>query len=119
MKLAFRNKFSFGYREKEVPIVLNIGTLEATCDMLGIEFHQIGEILQNKDYDFILSLLYQGYITGCKELYQKPKYKFSHAVIWHEYMSKKSQEEFVALTQKLIGKLQGKDKKKVMNQKEN
>jgi hypothetical protein len=114
MKLAFKKRFGAGYFEREVPVMLNIGTLEAVCDMLKIEFHQIGESLKERDYDFIVALLYQGYITACKDRYEKPEYSLLHAAVWHEYMSQKSQQEFVKMMQGLLGKMQpGEDKKKV------
>jgi len=117
MKLAFKNRFSFGYREKDVPILMNFGTLEAVANMLGIEFHELSETnLSEKGADFFIALLWQGYITACKESYKKPKYKFFHAVIWYEYINQKSQKQLVEMMQNFIGKYKVTDKKKVTDQ---
>lgn len=103
MKLPFKRRFGFGYKEKDVAIVFNIGTLEAACKMLGIELYQIKDHAKDKEYDFILALLYQGYITACKEQYRKPKYNFHHAVVWKEYMSATSQDELKGMITDLFG----------------
>lgn len=113
MKLAFKNRFSFGYFEREVPIMINMGTLEAAGKQVGVEFWEIPEKVKDKSYDFILAILYQGYLTACKESFKKPKYNFSHAVVWYEYISQKSQVEFTGMMQEFIGKIKGPDKKKV------
>ena len=103
MRLPFKRRFGLGYKEKEIPILFNIGTLEAACKMLGIELYQIKDQAKEKEYDFILALLYQGYITACKEQYRKPKYKFHHAVVWKEYISATSQEELKGMITELFG----------------
>ena len=113
MKLAFKNRFSAGYNYKEVPIELNIGTLEAVCEMLNIDFWQIGKTIKDKDYDFLVALLYQGYLTTCKGKFEKPKYDLFHAAVWYEYLPQDSQREFVGMMQALLGKLKRGDKKKV------
>lgn len=121
MKLAFKNRFSAGYNYKEVPIELNIGTLESVCEMLNIDFWQIGKTIKDKDYDFLVALLYQGYLTACKEAYIRsgkssyptPEYSFLHAAVWYEYLPQDSQREFVGMMQALLGKLKRGDKKKV------
>lgn len=113
MKLAFKNRFSAGYNYKDIPIKLNIGTLEAVCEMLKIEFWQIGKTIKDKDYDFMVALFYQGYLTACKDKFEKPKYDFLNAVVWYEYLNQEAQKEFVAMMQSLLGKLQKGDKKKV------
>ena len=121
MKLAFKNRFSAGYKYREVPIKLNIGTLEAVCDMLNIDFWQMGKTIKDKDFDFMVALLYQGYLTACKETYIRskkssyptPEYKLFHAAIWYECMGPASQKEFVGMMQILLGKLKKGDKKKV------
>ncbi len=113
MKLAFKSKWSFGYREKDVPILINMGTLEAVCNMIGVEFYSLTDSMKDKSTDFFIALLYQGYITACKESYKRPKYKFLHAVVWFEYISQKSQKELVDMVQNFVGKYQVTDKKKV------
>jgi len=105
MKLAFKNKYSFGFTEKEVDITLNLGTLEAVCKSLGIEFYQISETVKKNNFDFTVELLYQGYITACKDKFQKPKYNTVHANIWNEQMSKSAQSEFVEKMTLLFGEI--------------
>jgi len=102
MKLAFKN-FSFGFSVKEVEITLKIATLEALCKDLNIEFWQIGEQVKKNDFDFRLELLWQGYITACKDRYEKPKYGKEKAVIWNEYLSKEALKEFTKKTNNLYG----------------
>lgn len=102
MKLAFKNKF-YGYSEKEVDIVLNIGTLEAVCTSLDIEFYQITDKIT--DFEFTSELIYQGYITACQLKYQKPKYNLLHAILWNEHMSKEAQKEFITKMQDLFGRI--------------
>jgi hypothetical protein len=105
MKLAFKNKYSFGFTYKEVDITLNLGTLEAVCKSLGIEFYQISETVKKNNFDFTVELLYQGYITACKDKFQKPKYNIVHANIWNEQMSKSAQSEFVEKMTLLFGEI--------------
>jgi hypothetical protein len=125
MKLAFKRKYGFGFVEKEVPIILNLGTLEAVCKALKIEFWQITEVLKKNDFDFIVELLYQGHISAYKEILSKlsrlelrlglipPKYGPEKAVIWKEYMSQTAQKEFTELMTVLFGELtKSADKKK-------
>jgi hypothetical protein len=118
MKLAFKRRF-FGYTEREVPIMLNIGTLEQTCNALEIEFHQIGTALKNTEYDFLVELLYQGYITASCEAFKKGKskklYGREKASIWYEHMSQSALTEFRQMMADLMGKLKVRttNKKKV------
>ena len=103
MRLAFKRRFGLGYVERDVSIALNLGSLEAVCKALKIEFWEIGETIKKSDYDFLVELLYQGYITACKDRYEKPKFNRLHAVIWKKYMSQKSQKEFADLMTELFG----------------
>ncbi len=103
MRLAFKNGFSFGYSEKEVNVTLNIGTLEAVCKALEIEFWQITDEVKKNNFDFTVELLYQGYITACKEKFRKPKYDRAKAILWHEHMSKAAQKEFMEKMTELFG----------------
>ena len=130
MKLAFK-RLGFGFTEKEVEITLNIGTLEAVCKSLGIEFFQIGDEIKKNNFDFTVELLYQGYVTARKEMLfelrlskiglifyilSHPKYDREKAFIWNEKLSKKAQKEFMEKMTGLFGeitKLSGKSKKKV------
>lgn len=113
MKLVFKNKF-IGYTEKDIEITLNIGTLEAVCKALGIDFNDISETIKSKNYDFTVQLLYQGYITACKDRYKKPKYNLFHAVLWNEKMSKEASVEFAAKMTELFGEIAKTTKKKVL-----
>jgi hypothetical protein len=61
-----RGPFSF---EKKVEFLFNIGTIEAACDRLGIDFWQIAE---HDSYDFTLAILYEGYVSACKSKFKKP-----------------------------------------------
>lgn len=104
MKLTFRKIGGF-YKDKDIPITIDLGTLEDTCEGLGIEFHEITETLKNRNYDFSIELLWQGYITACKDAYKKPKFTRSHAIIWNEHLSKEASQEFVKKMTDLLGKI--------------
>lgn len=104
MKLAFRN-WTYGFSEKEVEITLNIGTLEAVCKSLGIEFWQIADEVKKNNFDFTVELLYQGYITACKDRYQKPKYDKVKAILWNENLSKEASKEFLGKMTDLFGEI--------------
>jgi hypothetical protein len=104
MRLAFK-RLGFGFKEKEVEIILNLGTLEAVCKALGIEFWQITDELKKNAIDFTVELLYQGYITACKERFRKPRYDKTKAIIWHEYMSQSTQKEFSEMITVLFGEI--------------
>ena len=88
--------FMYGwiFREKEVPFLFRIMTLELTCDYLGVDF---GEIMSgdNSDQDINMALLWNGYLAACMADYKKPKYKESHAYIWDQNMSKESRKSFL------------------------
>ncbi len=115
MKLAFK-RYGFGFYEREVEIILNIGTLEAVCKALEIEFWQIAEEVKKNNFDFTVELLYQGYITACKDRFTKPKHDRVKAIIWHEHMSKEASKEFMDKMTELFGsiaKMGKQDKKKV------
>ena len=112
MKLAFYKRFR-GMTFKEVPVTLKIGTLEDTCEYMGLEFWQAGEASKSGN-DFVSELLYQGYLTACKESFKKPKYDRIKSIIWYENMSQTAQKEFTEMISGLYGKITGKeDKKKV------
>jgi hypothetical protein len=103
MKLAFKRKYGRGFSEKEVNITLKLGTLEAVCKALEIEFWQIGDAVKKDNYNFTVELLYQGYISACKDAFKKPEYTCVNAVIWHEYMSKEASKEFMDKMTLLFG----------------
>ena len=117
MKLAFKN-WSIGFTEKEVKVTFNLGTLESVCKALNIEFWQISDEVKKNNFEFTVELLYQGYITACKDSYQKPKYNRLNACIWNENMSKGATKELMQKMTDLFGeitKMSGKQsvKKKV------
>lgn len=116
MKLAVRKWFSNGFRFEEVPITLKIGTLEDVCSSFGIEFYQVGDYSKDHHYDFMVELLYQGYLTACKESFKKPKFKPFHAHFWFELMSQSAQKEFTDMLNGLMGKIQGGGSKKKVKQ---
>jgi len=105
MKLAFKRIGAFGFYEKDIPIIFNLGVLEAVAKFLEIEFYQINDISRDQSYDFIAALLYQGYIAACKDRYKKPKYSFAHAVIWKEYISQSAQKELLDMMDELWGQI--------------
>ena len=104
MRLAFKN-WGFGFSEKEVEITLNIGTLEAVCKDLDIEFYEIGDKAKVSPDDFRTELLYQGYITACKDRYSKPKFDKVKAIIWNEYLSQSALKEFNDKVNFLMGEI--------------
>lgn len=112
MKLAFKR--IFGYIEKEVPIQFNISTLISVSKALGIDFNEIVETAKNKPDEFMTELLWQGYITSCKEKYKKPKYTRSYALVWYNHLSKEAYKELNELILILFGEMpqKGKYKKK-------
>ena len=103
MKVAFNTLW--GYKEKEIEVTINIGTLEAASKGLGIEFFQVSKSMQDDIRNFSIEILWQGYITACKNRYKKPKYTRSHAMIWYEKMSKEATKEFVDKMTGLFGEL--------------
>jgi hypothetical protein len=121
MKLAFLTRK--GYKEKDVDIVLNFGTLESLCRDLNIDFFQIDIIAKKDRVLFMTNLLYHGYLTNYQEcftevrkkgklfawlfLFRNPLYDKVNALIWYEKMSQEAQKE---LTQKMIA-LSGEIKK--------
>ena len=98
--------------EKELDFLFKIGTIEAACERLGVEFWQMSEA---DSYDFTLAILFEGYLTACQRQYKKPKYNFSHAVYWMEYMSRPESVKFADFMKELMGRLRestGTEKKK-------
>lgn len=79
-------KSLLGYREKPVPFLFRIMTLEMTCNDLGVE---LGEMFSEKNMptDIYQSLLWNGYLAACMVQYRKPKYPKLRAAFWAEHMS--------------------------------
>jgi len=113
LKLPFKKWFY--YKEKPVEIILNIGTLEALCEDLKIEFWQIPDSVKKDDTGFSSMLLYYGYLTACEKKFRKPKYSKLHAIVWFNYMSVDEKKKFALLMTELFGKISNayKSKKKV------
>jgi len=103
LKMPFR--FAGLIREKEVPFLFKIMTLEMVCEQLGIDIDELDEKSKVSNYDLSLSIVWNGYLAACKEIYKKPRYKFSHAVIWHEYMSQETRDLYIREIQELTGKV--------------
>lgn len=93
--------------ERDVDFLFNIASLESACERLGIEFYQMSEVPQQ---DFILAVLFEGYLTACRYKYKKPKYNFAHAVYWMEYMNRTEMAAFTKYMQDLMGKISEKKK---------
>jgi len=104
IKVPFLKRTPFGsvLKNKELDFVFNIATLEDACNRMDIDFWQMSEV---DGSDFALSVLYAAYIQGCKAKYKKPKYTFTHAVIWNQYMDKESAEKVKEAMGDLFGKL--------------
>ena len=103
-------------REKDVDFMFTTGALEYTTkNILGIELYQIADYLKgeiNGDYDLNVAVLYGAYYYSCMRRFKKPKYKLSHAVVWYEYMSTSSREQFTKAFVDLLGELTVEKKKK-------
>jgi hypothetical protein len=99
-----RMPFKYGiiFREKNVPFLFKIMTLEMTCDDLGVEF---GDLFSkdNAEVDIYASILFNGYLAACKELYKKPKYSEAQGMFWAEHMAQSSRNEFMEGMKKLLG----------------
>lgn len=102
IEVPFVRKTIFGLRLKyrTLDFVFNIGTLEAACERLNIDFWQMSEV---DGYDFVLAVLYEAYLQGCR--HRKPKYTFNHAVYWNEHMSRESANLVQQAMTELMGKL--------------
>lgn len=115
MRLAFQNKWTEGFTEKEVEITLCIATLEALAKDMGIELWEISDRVKKEPAIFMIELLYYGYIVAGKDKYEKPKYNKSNAVLWYEKMSREAQAELLEKINLLSGeidKMSGKKKSK-------
>lgn len=106
IKMPFKRGFIF--REKEVPFLFRIMTLEMVCDYLNIDFlgAEFGEMFKkHSEEDISRAFVWNAYLAACKEMYKKPKYTIHHAFSWIEYMSKESREAYLKEMQNLLGKL--------------
>lgn len=123
MKLAFRNKYSFGYSEKEVPLKINMWTIEAIGKEFGVEFYQVQDIAKRQNFDFMVQLLHKSYLTACHELFdkgklkkRKPEYTVTQAILWYEHLNQTSQKEVMQMLQEFSTGLSKASKKKVKDE---
>jgi hypothetical protein len=112
MKLAFRNKIFGGYRDKEVPIELRIGTFEDIKASKGIDFDDMGKMMKDDLDKFMVILLYYGYLTACQKSYKKPKYGESKAYVWYAKMDQEARKEINNKMMILFGEMKGLGSKK-------
>jgi len=105
VKLKMPFKYGPFLRDKEVPFLFKIMTLEMICEQLNVEFGEMFDNKKVKIYDLSLSIIWNGYLAACKEQYKKPKYKFEHAIIWHENMSQKTRDNYLKQVVDLLGRL--------------
>lgn len=126
MKLAFKN-WGTGYSYKEVPIKINIGTIEDVGKEFGVEFWRVWEIAKENSFDFKVELLYQGYLTAHCEAHKArqvkgfPKYTRINACIWADpdHLTSRSETALFNMLQELITGLKKIDvKKKVKDEKQ-
>lgn len=117
LKLPYRPFKNMPYMtERDIDIMLRIGSLEDLCDRLGIEFWQIKDYMTKNNDDFYHLLLYHGYLTSCQKRYEKPKFTEANAVIWYQYMNISEKKKFISEISLLFGKMvktYKSDKKKV------
>jgi len=109
LKMPFR--FAGLILEKEVPFLFKIMTLEMVCEHLGVDIGELDEKSKVSNYDLSLSIVWNGYLAACKEMYKKPKYKFSHVKLWYDYMSQETREIYIKEMQGLVGKMADQTKK--------
>jgi hypothetical protein len=118
VKLRMPFKYGIIFREKEVPFLFKIMTLEMTCDLLGVDWGDIFSKV-NSESDIYSSLIYCGYLAACKETYKKPKYSETQAIFWSEYMSAATRKDLLAEVTKLLGYLREAGNKKDEGEKKN
>ena len=94
MRLAFKNKYSFGYSLKEVEIVVNMAAIELACEQLKINFWQMSDYAKKQPFDYMTELLYASYVTACRNRFKKPEHGKEKAIIWNENMSITAKNEF-------------------------
>ncbi len=99
-------KFLSFYRDKSVDIVLNIGTLEAICDDIKIEFWELDKFTQKDPELFMSLILYFGYITSCQKHYKKPKFTKTDSIYWVSHINATESAKLVILVSELFGKVQ-------------
>jgi len=117
MKLPFFSYWRAAYIERDVPFELRIGTLEDICEELKIDFWQMKEFAEKHPDVFNIELLWQGYLTGCRLQFCKPKYKKAQAVTWYNKMNREMLEELKKKMEELYGKLTLQNNKKKVTKK--
>jgi len=99
LKMPF--KYGFIFREKKIPFLFKIMTLEMTCDHMGVEFGEM--FAKNKaEADIYQSLIWNGYLAACMVLHKKPRYDELQSHFWAEYMSADTRKALVAEVTKLM-----------------
>jgi hypothetical protein len=99
LRMPFKRGIIF--REKPVPFLFKIMTLEMTCDHLGVEF---GDLFskENAEVDIFQSLIWNGYLAACMYQHRRPKYDEVKSHFWAEYMSAETRKLLVAEVTKLM-----------------
>jgi hypothetical protein len=116
VKLKMPFKHGIIFREKEVPFLFKIMTLEMTCDLLGVDWGDIFSKVDSES-DVYSSLIYCGYLASCRELYKKPKYSETQAIFWSEYMSAATRKKLLEEIMKLLGYMKDIGEKKAGGEK--
>jgi hypothetical protein len=100
LRMPFKKGFIF--REKEVPFLFKIMTLEMTCDDLGVEFGGLFS-RPNAEEEVYEALIWNGYLAACKEMYKKPKYSKIQSIFWADHLSVDTRKKLVEEVRKLLG----------------
>ena len=109
--------------EKEVPFLFKIMTLEMICEQLEVEFGEMFDTKKVKSNDLAIAIIWNGYLAACMDLYKisgykyfrTPKYNYQNAIVWHEFMSQKTRDIYMAEVLELLGRLKaGKIKRRRM-----
>lgn len=112
MRLAFKNKWGNGFTEREVPVMLRIGTLEDIKEAKGVDFSGMVEMIKSDLDEFMRLILYHGYLTACQKQYKKPQYKENHAYYWYAKLDQEARKELNTKMTMLFGEMKGEGSKK-------
>jgi len=103
LRMPFKKGFIF--REKEVPFLFKIMTLEIVADYLKIPLDELFEHELISSDKMPQAFVWAGYLAACKEMYKKPKYKEEDSAKWNEFMPKSSRDKITAELALLLGSL--------------
>jgi hypothetical protein len=109
IKMPFKNGFIF--REREVPFLFKIMTLEIVADEMGMEFGEIFSSAGNAEIHVYTELLWAGYIAACKESYEKPKFSREQGIFWAEFMPASARQIVLREIEELMGKMKAGNEK--------